>query len=458
MDIRIIFLLMLKDKFGEEEIDKLALEASEQIKFSLQFLYEDLVEMGFSEEHAQLTARQIAPKPILYSFIIRNRILDNPELVPFFPDTKNGRIKEIAYRRLQYQLLAPEFTAFLFDQIIDEYNPENECTSVKKMIDQAREKISRHPDFYFKKIQRLWDICNKKNLDVSTAVKDDNLTALKLLVPLIQNHQKAGATRQEIEDLLYTVSDVLTHEQIASNAFDKGKFSKNSFVRPIDYLDYIQGNHDKVEDNSIETVARGILRNQGLLMVTISQYMIIRSPFYYNRSAEAYGLLRKPGITPVRNILGKNPQLIKLIRFFELIVRTGDDVGDLELDTQTQTPNCVILGFAGLDILLKASGIESEEDKSDIDPDGVLKKNFIEFFHRVVNGGSSNAKLLRELKELKFLGMKQIGVKTDHTNIDDSHLLGRILNEVAYGAIFNAIFNDSAAEEMGNALMQESSS
>ena len=64
--------------------------------------------------------------------------------------------------------------------------------------------------------------------------------------------------------------------------------------------------------------------------------------------------------------------------------------------------------------------------------------------------------MLRELKELKFLGMKQIGVKTDLTSVDDGHLLGRILNEVAYGAIFNAIFNDNDAEEMGNALMQES--
>lgn len=457
MDTRIVFLLMLKDRFSEDEIEKLALEASEQIKYSVQFLAEDLKMMGFSEEHANLTATQIAPKPILYSFIIRNRILDNPVLAPLFPDTQEGKIKELAYRKLQYQLLAPEFTAFLFDQIIDEYNPENESTPVKKMIDEARESMSDQPDFYFKKIHRLWNICCENKGNIQERVIEENLTALSLLIPLITSHLKAGSGKQEIEDLLYTVSDVLTHEQIASNAFNKGKFSNTLFKRPVDYLDFILGNNAQVQDNARDAVARGILRNQGLLMVSISQYMIIRSPFYYDRSAESYNLLKKPGINPIRKILLQNPKLIQLIRFFELIVRTGDDVGDLELDTHTQTPNCVLLGEQGLATMLKASGIEGEnQNNSDIDPEGILKENFVEFFQRVVKGASPNAQLLRELKELKFLGMKQIGVKTDLTSVDDGHLLGRILNEVAYGAIFNAIFNDNDAEEMGNALMQES--
>ena len=457
MDIHTVYLLMLSDKFQKDEIEKLALEATEQIKYSIQFLTEDLQQMGFSTDHAQLTAIQIAPKPILYSLIIRNRILDDPVLVPEFPNSKAGRLKEMAYRKLQYQLLAPEFTAFLFDQIIDEYNAENENTLVKAMIDEADRKINSDPDFYYDKILRLLNICFQKENDYLKQIESENLTALGLLVPLIFRHQKAGASKEEIKDLLYTVSDVLTHEQIASNAFNKGKFGSTNYKRPVDYLDHIQGVTTHQNDNPVDTVARGILRNQGLLMVAISQYMIIRSPFYYDRSAGNFDLLRKPRITPIRKILLESPKLIRLIRFFELIVRAGDDVGDLEIDRQTLTPNCILLGSEGIQTLMKASGIEDESYSStSIDPDGKLKKDFLSFFKRVVKGSASNNQLLAELKNLKTRGINQIGIRTDHTSIDDSHLLARILNEVAYGAIFNAIFNDTNAENMGNSLLQES--
>lgn len=453
MNLRNIYSLMLRDKFGDAEINKLALDAEEQIRYSIRFLIKDLQKMGFSEKHAKLTAIQIAPKPILYSLIIRNRILDDPELIPDFPDNYLGKQKEIEYRRLQYQMLAPEFTAFLFDQIIDEYNDQNENSDVKKMVDHASHEISRTPDFYLQKIKQLEALCMKKNHISDEDLADKGLNAFRLLVPLIYIHKRAKATNQEISDLLYTVADVLTHEQTVSSAYNKGRYYQDSFLRPTDFIDFVNGESQSMSDTPIDTVSRGILRNQGLLMVAISQYMIIRSPIFYDRVSGSFGLLRKPGVLTVRDILHQNTKLIQLIRFFELIVRAGDDIGDLEIDRKAQAPNCILIGYQGLKTLLHASGIEAESRDKEIDPSGKLKEAFLAFFQKAMNGQVGNNSLLTELRDMKELGMAKIGILTKMKSVDDSHLLACILNEVAYGAIFNAICNDIHAENLGNEVM-----
>ncbi|MEZ4829142.1 MAG: hypothetical protein R3C61_23085 [Bacteroidia bacterium] len=443
MDLRAIYSLMLRDKFRDEEIDKLAQEAEEQIRYSIRFLMEDLEKMGFSSSYAKLTAIQIAPKPIIYSLIIRNRIMDDPVFVPDFPDNLYGIRQKQAFLKLQYQLLAPEFTAFLFDQIIDEYNSQNEETAVKKLIDFARTNLIVHPDLYLEKIQRLLTLVLENSTVPDALLDQHGLQPLRLLVPLIELHKKARSSVQEITDLLYTVSDVLTNEQIASNAFNNGKFSQQEFPRPVDFIDSLSGTTYQEKDAALSTVARGILRNQGLLMVAVSQYMILRSPIYFDRVSETFGLLRKPGGTTVRQILTQTPRMVQLIRFFELVVRAGDDIGDLEIDRKAQAPNAILLGKEGFENLLMASGISEEL---------TFRKAFLRLFDQAVNGITPKEKLLSELKELKANGILHLGIKTDFSNLDDSHLLAKILNEVAYGAIFNTVYNDVDAENMGNQL------
>ncbi|MDX2248860.1 MAG: hypothetical protein SF052_18880 [Bacteroidia bacterium] len=444
MDLRAIYSLMLRDKFGAEEIEKLAQEAEDQIRFSIRFLIEDLIKMGFSSSHAKLTASQIAPKPILYSLIIRNRILEDPVFMPDFPGTTAGIQQKYAYRKLQYQLLAPEFTAFLFDQIIDEYNSQNEETAVKKLIDFARGFLIYNPNLYLERIRTLFSLVLKNKIITDQILEDHNLQALRLLVPLIELHKKAKSSDQEISDLLYTVADVLTHEQIASNAFNKGAYVKTPFPRPVDYIDSILNIHVSDKDSALNTVARGILRNQGLLMVAVSQYMIIRSPLYFDRVSETFGLLRKPGSTTVRQILEQNSQMIRLVRFFELVVRAGDDIGDIDIDRKAQAPNCLLLEEPGVNKLLEASGISREIS---------LQNDFRNLFDRAIKGTETKEKLFTELKNMKAKGMIHIGIKMDFTAVDDGHLFAKILNEVAYGAIFNAICNDVDAENMGNHLL-----
>ncbi|MEZ4771737.1 MAG: hypothetical protein R3D00_01060 [Bacteroidia bacterium] len=444
MDLRAIYSIMLRDKFRDEEIDKLAQEAEEQIRFSIRFLVEDLEKMGFSPTYAKLTAAQIAPKPILYSLIIRNRILEDPVLMPDFPSNITGIRQKLAYRKLQYQLLAPEFTAFLFDQIIDEYNSHNEETAVKQLIDLARAQLIDHPDIYLKKIHKMLHLVLESRIVSDKMVEENGLQALRLLIPLIELHKKAKSSEQEISDLLYTVADVLTNEQIASNAFNKGVFESVQYPRPVDYIDSICETSYSGKDSPLHAVARGILRNQGLLMVAVSQYMIIRSPIYYDRVSETFGLLRKPGNTTPREILLNNPQMIRLIRFFELVVRSGDDIGDIEIDRKAKAPNGILLGDSGLQMLLEASGIANE---------AAICEEFIQLFGQAANGLETKETLLGKLKQMKANGIQRIGVKTDFSAIDDSHLFAKILKEVAYGAIFNTIYNDVDAENMGNNLI-----
>src|SRR5258708_10124771 len=93
-----------------QNIQTLLSESTQQIAYSIEQMTRDLeTSMGFSSAYASLTAQQIAPKPTLYSFLI-------------FQATQASRSSTISSRQQRYNLVAPEFTCFLFDQNIDQYN------------------------------------------------------------------------------------------------------------------------------------------------------------------------------------------------------------------------------------------------------------------------------------------------------------------------------------------------
>lgn len=358
--------------------DELYHKGMSQLQFSIKKLTQDLVHMGFSPKYALRTAQQIAPKPVIYSLLVGWR---------------SGLASHYSPSEF-YAQVAPEFTAFLFDQTIDEYNINyREHTAVQRMVDEAAIQLHKEPDYYQFRVSLLLDLC----FDAEQPVVPSSLAGLGLLVPYIQRLQYLGHDYEDVRHVLYTIADVLTNEHLAQLAHSQ---PTQSFRRYWDFIDSMLRTREVVIDNAAQTLARASLRGQGFLMVATSQYIL--------RGAHQ----------PILN-----PVLVRFIRAMEAVVRLYDDIGDLETDQQTQSPNILIaspetqrafFALSGLSHLLWMETIAMGDRKT--------------LFAQIVEFEEASVQQLRTCQQSAFV-----------QNISD----------VVYGARINGLYNDRAAEAIG---------
>src|SRR5258705_3906458 len=154
-DVLFEVLQQLLDGMGTTELQVKVIHAFMrlQIGFVIEQFAADLqTHMAFTPQFARLTASQIAPKTMFYSAIMLLRIsgideLLNPSIPPFF--MSQGRTNKEALRYWLYVQVAPEMTAYLFDQNIDNYNQNaNETNAVQTTIEAAASQLATDPNCY----------------------------------------------------------------------------------------------------------------------------------------------------------------------------------------------------------------------------------------------------------------------------------------------------------------------
>jgi hypothetical protein len=465
-ELQDVFRYLLSDRFGPEMQDCIRREAAEQIKFSIRRFAAELHQIaGYSLNYAVKVAGQIVPKPVLYSMVIEYRTRGDgllPELHLASP------LQVSAYRNLQYELLAPSFIAFLFDQTIDDFNLDlREDTLVEREVQIAAQCLPTRADYYQQQIAALLDFCYARS-DSECPTLEHVPTSLMpywVLVPHICLLANAGISRSEIADVLYTVGDVLTHEHLAQLAHSR---EHKRFARPFDYVDSMSaGIANSRYESPARSTARAILRGQGYLMVSVSQYILQQLEFHYDAALGRYvGKLGEHRLhTPVREVITRFPAMVGWMRLYELIVRVGDDAGDVVLDQERNAPNWVNFNVEGLDALMALSSLYDIEDDN-------MREFILGMLHRLaVQMGSAadhNARYitarqmssqLRDLIEVlllltlitsnDLLALISDSAPDESDLVEDAQSLLGIMHEVVFGSLVNAQFNDAYAEEMG---------
>ncbi|OIV35336.1 hypothetical protein BIV57_22065 [Mangrovactinospora gilvigrisea] len=344
--------------------------------------------LGYPPGYAALTARQIAPKPVLYSALVSTRL--HP-----------GRRAPTGLAAL-----APEFTAFLFDQTIDDYNaghPDADCGSaVHRETARAAAVLPRvRPDWYHGRLAEL--------LDHAPGRTPAHLAPYLLLAAGLRQRLAAGVPRADLADLLHSCADVLAREHLGALAHAR---PDASVARHPDLVDLALGVHRLPAADGAAAAGCARVESPGLVMVTVSQYLRLRGPDH-----------RGP-----RALLADEPDLAPALRTLAAVVSLWDDIGDLDDDRRTDAPNVLLGPPAMREAFLARGGI----------PDGGPVA-------AAVRAGRGTPRLTADAAALSgavLAGLDSPGAPPDRA------LFLRILRTVTHGAHINATFNDRAAGRM----------
>ncbi len=466
-----VFQELLGDLIDPQLLPRFVAEVADQIQYSVERFAGELVVAGFTPDFALTTARQIVPKPVLYAMVIDFRSEEHTPAIPHFPQTAEGARRRQAYRGLQYELLAPGFVAYLFDQTIDEYNPNRrEGTWVEQEIAQAATRLPTAPHYYRDALRQLLAFCLER-APAAPGMADlpPDVRAYWLLAPYIRRLSQAGIQPPEIADVLYTVSDVLVHEHLGSLAYNRGRYADRRFVRPIDFVDDTRGVARAPQvDTPEETVARCALRGQGYLMISVSQYLVKQIDFRYDPQVGDYVGRLRDGLPhpPVRRLLQQFPFIVDCMRLYEVIVKVGDDLGDVALDQERGALNWITAGEAALEAFIRISRIEETAIESE-----ALKERFVALMRGTVRylqeqQSASPAGVAARLNTitdwllpleqaitramLAYLSQDLRAEGESEKNVQKHlRLFIRIMREVVFGSIINARYNDESAEALG---------
>jgi hypothetical protein len=464
-ELQDVFQYLLSDRFEPETLQRIKLEAWQQIKYSIRRFAQELqVYHGYSPDYAAKVAEQIVPKPILYSMIIEYRIRGQC-LLPDFEHSPPGQ--EEAYRSLQYELLGPVFIAFLFDQTVDDFNLGRwEDTLIEREVQCAAEHLPVQADYYQQQIAAILDLCYQhKTACPPIHHIPQSLLPYWALAPHICWLAQAGISRDEIGDMLYTVGDSLTHEHLAQLTHLP---DRRRYARPLDFIDQISGMLGANKyDSTARALARAILRGQGYLIVSSIQYLFYQLDFYYDPELQRYiGKRRqeKPHTT-VRQMIQRFPAMINLMRLYELIVRVGDDAGDLLLDQERNAPNWVNFDHEGLDAFMAMSCLYDVEDENMRDFIAAMLRQLAsemsstsDQHERFMTARHLSTRLLELVQVLllltfstttDLLTMIESEAEQAPQLVEDARTFIGIMHEVVFGSLVNAQFNDAYAEEVG---------
>jgi hypothetical protein len=259
---------------------------------------------------------------------------------------------------------------------------------------------------------------------------------------------------------------VLTHEHVGYVAHNRlGK----RFSRAYDFVDNVVGSTPSVFDSRDMTLARALLRGQGYLMVSVSQFIIQKLALRYDRSSRQYSvsLSEDANSHSVRQLIQAFPFLVRYMRLYELIVKVGDDIGDLSLDIQRDALNVFTSGGEVCDDFINISDLP-HTPLADGHSRMLLLKIMDEIHESMVMQNLDWARTAGDLSELLVEGVDQLGPLEDEVttamlagfryDIDNperaqlarslASLIG-IMYEVVYGSIVNARYNDQFTEDMG---------
>lgn len=455
-----VFQYLLSDRFEPETQQRIKREAAQQIKYSIRRFAQELhVYAGYSPDYAAKVAEQIVPKPVLYSMVVEYRTRGE-YMLPDFDAAPAGQ--EEGYRSLQYELLAPSFIAFLFDQTIDDFNQGLwEDTLIEREVLNAAQHLPVQADYYQEKIAALLDHFYAHGATPIHLLPAD-LVPYWVLAPHIAWLDSAGISRDEIADVLYTVGDVLTHEHLAQLAHTP---DRRRYARPMDFVDCVSGvlGANKY-DSSARAVARSILRGQGYLMVSASQYLMYQLEFRFDPTAEHYvgdRSMTRPHTT-VRTMLQRFPAMINLMRLYELIVRVGDDAGDILLDTERNAPNWVNFDHEALDAFMALSSLYDAEDENMRDFIAAMLRALAATMGTASDKRITARMMIAQLHDLvqvlllltlsttsDLLTMVECEIDQCPEIVQDTRTFIGIMHEIVFGSLVNAQFNDEYAAEMG---------
>lgn len=398
---------------SEQVLETVLSHSLRQLQFSICQLQNDLITMGYSPYYARITATQIAPKPLFYSTLVRVRTLGlNTVLEDFYS-------REPDHQFTLYTQVAPEFTAFLFDQTIDRYNYDyRESTAVQKLIDMAEPRLLLNPNYYWNHLKNVLDW--SFNFPNTNCALPKEWRGFLLLSRYIRWLQRCGVSYSEARDILHTVADVLTNEHLAHIAFAEARYSKCLFHRYQDFVDSAVGYSAVESDNAEYTVARAMLRGQGFLMVVASQYAMWR--------------MKAPEYPTLRELLKTNSRLVQLVRLLEGVVRLYDDLGDFVTDFIRYAPN-VLWGTPQVKRrFIDLVGISSEPF---LGPGIAIKAGIFD----------PQPDLLCMIREVEQASYSIMGSCAEIAPVLS------IIRNVVYGSMINATYNDEIAEDIGASLM-----
>jgi hypothetical protein len=106
-----------------------------------------VVNTEFERDFAKMTARQIIPKVMFYSMALRSRS-GYSTLLNELRGLGSSPNENKTARRSKFIELAPELTAYLYDQTIDHFNPDVVETAVQRSINLAELSIKSDICYY----------------------------------------------------------------------------------------------------------------------------------------------------------------------------------------------------------------------------------------------------------------------------------------------------------------------
>ncbi|NDJ33065.1 MAG: hypothetical protein GYB64_00215, partial [Chloroflexi bacterium] len=392
------------------------------------------------------TARQIVPKPVLYSSVVALR----EHVGPLYHLAQAGDHPQLY--ALQHTLLAPSFTAYLFDQTIDNYNFSDEHTFIDHELGLAKTVLDAQSLYYMDRMRAVLHFSRHDERSLP-----ESLRPFWMLVNYCRLLRRAGASEQAIFDQLYTVADVLTNEQRGALAYAEGGFSGEYYVQNPDCLDDIYGiERYSIEDARYSAVLAS-LRGQGYFMVGANHYLWSR--LNYHIVDDSVDVWFDPSRPDLRTVLEGMPDAYPLLRLFEVIVKGGDDAGDIDLDVDHQTLNWIMAGNQALAHFHTLSGLR-EHCPGSLTEEIIERMISIEARFRQEqpkSGAQARHLLAADLEYLiELYGQLENELRQALLELpgasEDFRLAIRLLSNVVYGSLVNARYNDAVAEEIGQAL------
>jgi hypothetical protein len=288
---------------------------------------EGLTEIGFDERNAQLVAKQIVPKPILYALLIRLQIPSIAGKILSACEQAKATDTLDKYLDTIYAALLPEIFVYLLDQTIDGYNaPELDGAGITYEVKLARNSLISTPSFYF---QRLWDAYRAYETDKQ--LKGYEL--YKVLRPLFDLLNTQNSSKVEIHTLFQAMSDVITGQHLVDIVWSDNVHPETPYH---ELIALVAGNSDPLfavdpeVDMRSQLYVRYTISNVGLTLVTASTFLF--EDIHAIESAERSSLL-------FVETLVQNPMLVRFTRITEALIRLADDISDLKVDIDAGAAN-----------------------------------------------------------------------------------------------------------------------
>jgi hypothetical protein len=325
------------DDPGGRTVERILSAATRITRYCTAALADDLHRfLGYSESYAATTASQIMLKPVLYSLLVRVR---NGDLAAI----ADGGITDEDLRSW-YHELAPEVTAYLFDQTIDDFNVGiREQTAVQRLIDQAGVLLPSRPTLYQEHLNTVLDRITK-GVPAHRICEVPESRPFLLIARYIEHCLSGGAAAADVADLLHTVSDMLATGHLAVISF-RDRSGQHRYRRYHTFVE-AQFTSRQCWDDRHEQLTRSLVHNVGMVGVAVSHYLL--------RGVREHSL---PPRRPARQILRTTPGLADLTTLQNLVVRIGDDLADLTIDETTDVPNVYLLEIPTRRRLASACGI-----------------------------------------------------------------------------------------------------